>query len=122
MTVKLDLKKAKLPLAYDQVWLDGLMIKLWRNNIRGRTWNWIDQFVHNGKIRVVEGSEWYTTYEGVPQGSVLSPVLFINDIIRSNNHIVNNCENNIAQQQYNTPTTPLNDDCNQYPTHAIVAQ
>ena len=63
-----QLKKAKLPIvfqdiskAYDKVWLDGLS-KLWRNNIGGRTWNWIDQLVHNGKVRVVEGSEcsdWY---------------------------------------------------------------
>ena len=77
IAILLDISKA-----YDKVWLDGLMIKLWRNNIRGRTWNWIDQFVHNRKIRVVEGSEW-------SEGS----------------------ENGSAQQQHNTQSTTLDDDC-----------
>ena len=73
--------------AYDSVWRDGLRYKL-RNNfqITGRFYWWIDSFFNNRKGRVViDGikSEWKPFQTGVPQGSSLSPLLFImyiNDI------------------------------------------
>jgi ribonuclease HI len=73
--------------AYDSVWRDGLRYKL-RNNfkLKGKFYWWIDSFLSNRKGRtVVNGikSEWKLFNTGVPQGSSLSPLLFImyiNDI------------------------------------------
>lgn len=67
--------------AYDSVWRDGLRYKL-RNNfqITGKFYWWIDSFLTNRKGRVViDGiqSEWKAFETGVPQGSSLSPLLFI---------------------------------------------
>ena len=67
--------------AYDSVWRDGLRYKLRNNfNIKGKFYWWIDSFFNNRKGRVViDGikSSWKSFKTGVPQGSSLSPLLFI---------------------------------------------
>uniref|UniRef100_A0A8C2KZI6 Uncharacterized protein n=1 Tax=Cyprinus carpio TaxID=7962 RepID=A0A8C2KZI6_CYPCA len=81
MSVFLDIEKA-----YDTVWKEGLMIKLYDAGVRGRMLNWIKDFLKERTIQVrVDGSmsSKENVENGTPQGSVISPVLFnvmINDI------------------------------------------
>ena len=83
LTVWIDMEKA-----YDKVWKDGLRRKLQQSGVTGCMYQWISQYLNNRKARVhVNGSysRKKTLREGVPQGGVLSPTLFlvfINDIIR----------------------------------------
>ena len=77
----LDLSKA-----FDKVWKEGLLLKLLTSGIAGRMFNWIKSFLCHRTARVkLDGNLSYTVKirEGVPQGGVISPtlfVVFINDI------------------------------------------
>lgn len=66
--------------AYDHIWHEGLLFKLAKAGIQGRIWRWIRSFLSGRAIRVVQAgqsSESFPVAGGVPQGSVLAPLLFI---------------------------------------------
>ena len=66
--------------AFDSVNHTALIYKLQKLGLTGNILNYIKQFIGNRKIRVqYKGhySSTYTTKLGVPQGSVVSPILFL---------------------------------------------
>jgi hypothetical protein len=65
--------------AFDRVWRDGLLYQLSQQGITGRMWLWLHAFLRNRYVSVASGndtSDWYAQHYGVPQGAVLSPLLF----------------------------------------------
>ena len=73
-TVALDISKA-----FDSVWHDGLH-KLKSYGISGQIFGLISSFLSNRRLRVVldgKYSQEYPVNAGVPQGSILSPTLFL---------------------------------------------
>ena len=115
--VFLDVSKA-----FDRVWHSGLLHKARCMGIGGILFDWLCDYLQDRRIRAVingQKSEWFNTTAGVPQGSILGPLLFlifINDItenIESDIHLFAD-DTSLMEilENYNLSYAKLNRDLN----------
>ena len=66
--------------AFDSVWIKGLLYKLWHMGIKGKMWHLLAHMLLNRKINLYVNSyisDLICCVLGLPQGSILAPLLFI---------------------------------------------
>ena len=80
--------------AFDMVWHDGLIHKLNKIGVNGKLLKWLKSYLSKRSQRVLVNGKYSSFIEitsGVPQGSILGPLLFsiyFNDIVDDGkNHI-----------------------------------
>ena len=95
----LDLKKA-----FDRVDPNQLLHVLHTNaGIKGKAWKWLKAFIFNRRLRVVSqtnAATWHRMEYGVPQGAVLSPLLFLIFIQSAATRILNKSDNKVKMLLY----------------------
>ena len=68
------------------MWVNGLLVKMYNSGIRGWIFKWIRNFLNGRSFQVQIKdtlSDQMSSSNGCPQGSVISPILFllmINDL------------------------------------------
>ncbi len=80
--------------AFDAVWRDGVIYQLWSAGVSGRLLQYVCSFLTDRKSRNLVNeytSPWIDTSVGVPQGSILAPILFIFYV----RHMTDNVPNNL---------------------------
>ena len=74
--------------AFDRVWHTALLYKMKNMGFKGRLLGWMSSYLLNRKFKVVVNGEYSETKNiksGVPQGAILSPILFnimVSDIVK----------------------------------------
>ena len=113
----LDISKA-----FDKVWHQGLLHKLKQNFISAKQFDIITDFLNFRKQRVVlngQYSSWTSIEAGVPQGSILGPLLFLIYVNDLSDDLTTNVKLFTDDNSFfsivhnkNTSTTNLNNDLN----------
>ena len=97
--------------AFDKVWYDGVIFKLEQNDISGNLLNNLIEFLCNRKQRVVlngQVSAWASVNGGVPQWSIVGPLLFLIYI----NDLSDNLSSNVKQFAGDTSLFSVTHDVN----------